>query len=76
MSERCASEVTKALAAQRSEFSKIICILCKYGVPLHGEYHVIDEITDDPMFGPQKPKAVAPAVALKCFCIKEHKPDA
>jgi hypothetical protein len=67
MSKRCDSEVAKAVAAEREACARLMCILCRHGVPLHGDYHVISEITDEAReIIIEKTRKLNPPLAIEC----------
>ena len=72
MSKRCEGEVARAVLAEREECARLMCILCRHGIPLHGDYHVISEITEPErteeagLVVPAKTHKLEPPTAMEC----------
>ncbi len=68
MTKRCENEVQRAILAEREACARLMCVLCRHEIPLHGDFHIIDRITDGPKEGEPIPieRQINPPVAMAC----------
>lgn len=68
MTKRCENEVLRGVLAEREACAKLMCVLCRHGIPLHGDFHIIDKLVDAPKEGELIPveRVINPPVAMAC----------